>query len=140
MALQMFYRNDLVKYGTDVMAEEMELGKGALPREAVETTVMINVGSAETHNADKSFLLHTHKLRNLAIASIVCGCSCIGVLALIYAVKAREKQKVNSHDSAVYWYRKSRCMSWLSIGVWVSLLLLVPLLTILISYIFSQAE
>ncbi|XP_015267634.1 PREDICTED: transmembrane protein 265 [Gekko japonicus] len=122
------------------MAEEMELGNGTLPQEGGETTVMINVGSAETRNADKSFILRTHKLRNLAIASIICGCSCLGVLALIYAVKSREKQKMNSHDSAAYWYRKSRCMSWLSIGVWVSLLLLVPLLTILVSYIFSQAE
>lgn len=69
------------------MAEEMEFRNGALPREGGESTVMINVGSAETHNAGKSFLLRTHKLRNLAIASIICGCSCLGVLALIYAVK-----------------------------------------------------
>lgn len=69
-------------------SEEMELSNGTLPREGGETTVMmINVGPAETLNADKSFLLRTHKLRKLAIASIICGCSCIGVLALIYAVK-----------------------------------------------------
>nr|XP_056720201.1 transmembrane protein 265 [Euleptes europaea] len=120
-------------------AEEMELSNGTLPREGGETAVMINLGTAETCDPDKAFLLRTHKLRKLAIASIICGCSCIGVLALIYAVKAREKQKANSHDSA-YWAQKSRCMSMLSIGVWVSLLVMVPLLTILISYIFSQAE
>ncbi|XP_060112612.1 transmembrane protein 265 [Heteronotia binoei] len=122
------------------MAEEMELSNRTLPREGNETSVMINMGSAGTHNAKKSFLLRTHKLRNLAIASIVCGCSCIGILALIYAFKAREYQRANSHNSAAYWYRKSLRMSWLSIGVWVSLLILVPLLTILVSYIFSQAE
>ncbi|XP_077170897.1 transmembrane protein 265 [Paroedura picta] len=118
----------------------MEIGNGTLPREGDETTVMITVGSTESRNAEKSLLLRTRKLRNLAIAGIICGCSCIGVLALIYAVKAREKMKANSPDAAAYWYRKSLRMSWLSIGVWITLLLLLPLLTILISYIFSVAE
>uniref|UniRef100_A0A8C3S8Q1 Transmembrane protein 265 n=1 Tax=Chelydra serpentina TaxID=8475 RepID=A0A8C3S8Q1_CHESE len=69
-------------------------------------------------------------LRNLAIGSIVCGCSCLGVLALIYAVKVRGD----------LWARKSFRFSLLSIGVWVSLLILVPLLMGLISYLIARAE
>ncbi|XP_054849202.1 transmembrane protein 265 [Eublepharis macularius] len=122
------------------MAEEMELSNGTSAREGAETAVMINSGAMENHCSDKAFPLCVRRLRNLAIASIVCGCSCIGVLALIYAVKAREKQKANSSKEAAYWARKSQRLSFLSIGVWVSLLLLVPLSIILFSYAFSQAE
>uniref|UniRef100_A0A8C0G9Y0 Transmembrane protein 265 n=1 Tax=Chelonoidis abingdonii TaxID=106734 RepID=A0A8C0G9Y0_CHEAB len=78
-------------------------------------------------------------LRNLAIGSIICGCSCLGVLALIYAVKANEKRKTNSPDTDL-WARKSFRFSLLSIGVWVSLLILVPLLMGLISYLIARAE
>uniref|UniRef100_A0A8C8RID3 Transmembrane protein 265 n=1 Tax=Pelusios castaneus TaxID=367368 RepID=A0A8C8RID3_9SAUR len=78
-------------------------------------------------------------LRYLAIGSIVCGCSCLGVLALIYAVKANEKRKTNSPDAALWAQKSCRC-SFLSIGVCMSLLILVPLLMGLISYLIARAE
>nr|XP_020669213.1 transmembrane protein 265 [Pogona vitticeps] len=121
------------------MGEEMELRIGSPPRDG-ETAVMISTDMSRTDPPAKQPPLKMHRFRNLAIASIICGCSCIGVLALIYAVKAKEKQKNDSQDSAVYWARRSRCMSFLSIGVWLCFLILVPLSIILLSYILSQAE
>ncbi|XP_066485081.1 transmembrane protein 265 [Tiliqua scincoides] len=122
------------------MEEEMELRNGAPPRDGVETIMVNMTGVLEPETPTKVPILHMHRLRNLAIASIICGCSCTGVLALIYAIKASEKQKAGSHDSAVFWSQKSRRMSWLSISIWVSLLIMVPLLVMLISYIISRAE
>lgn len=121
------------------MEEEMELHNGAPPRD-METVMINTTGILEHETPVKVSGLHMHRLRNLAIASIICGCSCTGVLALIYAVKANEKHKAGSHDSAAFWSQKSRRMSWFSICIWVSLLIMVPLLVMLISYIISQAE
>ncbi|XP_063159132.1 transmembrane protein 265 [Candoia aspera] len=100
----------------------------------------IVLGTLESDIPDKTPPLNVHRLRNLAIASIVCGCSCIGILALIYAVKANEKQKAHSQNAAIHWARKSWLMSCLSISVWLSILILTPLLLVLISYLVSQAE
>ncbi|XP_053117524.1 transmembrane protein 265 [Hemicordylus capensis] len=120
------------------MGEEMDLSNEAAPRNGVETIVMMV--TSETDTPAKTPLLPMHRLRNLAIASIICGCSCIGVLALIYAIKASEKRKAGLHDSAVYWTQKSRCLSLLSICVWVSVLIMVPLSVWLIAYILARAE
>ncbi|KAF7238750.1 hypothetical protein EYD10_14450 [Varanus komodoensis] len=122
------------------MGEEMELSNGGFAQDGAEMVPMTTASTTQGDNPTKLPPLHLHKLRNLAIASIICGCSCIGVLALIYAIKASEKQKAGSQDVAAYWARKSRLMSVFSIAVWLCLLILVPLLVILVSYIFAQAE
>ncbi|XP_062994437.1 transmembrane protein 265 [Elgaria multicarinata webbii] len=122
------------------MGEEMELRNGSLPREEGETVVMIPTSTTGVDPPTKPPPLHLHGPRNLAITSIICGCSCIGVLALIYAIKASEKLKASSQVEADYWARRSRVMSYLSIVTWVLLLILLPLLVILLSYIFSKAE
>ncbi|KAH0626366.1 hypothetical protein JD844_001308 [Phrynosoma platyrhinos] len=115
----------------------MEPRNGSFPRDGAETSVMI---TSEMDPPAKPSPLRMHSLRNLAIASIICGCSCLGVLALIYAVKANEKQKAGSQELAIYWAQKSRCMSVLSIGVWLGLLILVPISIVLLSYLLSQVE
>ncbi|XP_042327076.1 transmembrane protein 265 [Sceloporus undulatus] len=115
----------------------METRNGSLPQDGVETSVMI---TSEMDPPAKPSPLRMHGLRNLAIASIICGCSCLGVLALIYAVKANEKQKAGSQELALRWAQKSRCLSVLSISVWLGLLILVPMSMVLLSYLLSQAE
>ncbi|XP_053883626.1 transmembrane protein 265 [Malaclemys terrapin pileata] len=124
------------------MGEEMALGvgngcAGKPTGDEAETVVMIQKGPSRPEPS--AWTPRPRALRNLAIGSIVCGCSCLGVLALIYAVKANEKRKTNSPDAAL-WARKSFRFSLLSIGVWVSLLILVPLLMGLISYLIARAE
>ncbi|XP_070583940.1 transmembrane protein 265 [Erythrolamprus reginae] len=105
-----------------------------------ESRKMAGPETIENGNLGKSPALNVHRLRNLAIASIICGCSCIGVLALIYAVKANEKQKAYCQNAAFHWARKSRLMSFLSITVWIALLILIPMLLVLMSYLISKAE
>lgn len=68
----------------------MELHNGAPPRDGVETVTINTTGILEHETPVKVSGLHMHRLRNLAIASIICGCSCTGVLALIYAVKVSD--------------------------------------------------
>ncbi|XP_067389120.1 transmembrane protein 265 [Emydura macquarii macquarii] len=124
------------------MEEEMELGlgngcAGKPTGDATETAVMIQMKLSQPELPARTPRPRT--LRYLAIGSIVCGCSCLGVLALIYAVKANEKWKTNSPDADL-WARKSFRFSLLSIGVWVSLLILVPLFIGLISYLIARAE
>ncbi|KAK9397624.1 putative transmembrane protein [Crotalus adamanteus] len=79
-----------------------------------ESRGMVVPDTLESGIPGKPPALNVHRLRNLAIASIICGCSCIGVLALIYAVKANEKQKAHSQNAAYHWARKSRLMSCLT--------------------------
>ncbi|CAM4572080.1 unnamed protein product [Caretta caretta] len=125
-----------------LMGEEMALGvgngcAGKPAGDEAETVVMIQEGPSRPEPS--AWTPRPHALRCLAIGSIVCCCSCLGVLALIYAVKANEKRKTNSPDADL-WARKSFRFSLLSIGVWVSLLILVPLLMGLISYLIARAE
>ncbi|XP_034991171.1 transmembrane protein 265 [Zootoca vivipara] len=122
------------------MEGEQELKNGTLRQDAAETIVMIPADTQEKDMPAKPPSFHKHRLRSLAIFSIICGCSCIGVLALIYAVKASEKQKAGSQVSAADWARRSRRLSVLSISVWVSLIILVPVSVYLISYLLTQAE
>ncbi|XP_032093773.1 transmembrane protein 265 [Thamnophis elegans] len=105
-----------------------------------ESRGMARPDTLESDNPGKSPALNVRRLRSLAIASIICGCSCIGVVALIYAVKANEKQKTHCQNAALHWARKSQFMSCLSIIVWVSLLILTPMLLVLMSYLIAKAE
>ncbi|XP_030065177.1 transmembrane protein 265 [Microcaecilia unicolor] len=79
-----------------------------------------------------------HKLRHLAIASIICGYSCIGIAALFYAMKAIEKEKVNRGGAGPF-RRKSIKLSIISILLWITTLILVPLFLYFLSYILAVA-
>ncbi|OCT64537.1 hypothetical protein XELAEV_18045636mg [Xenopus laevis] len=75
--------------------------------------------------------------RRLAIMSTVCGYSCVGIKALLVALKAeREEDQEESRKLS----RRSRCLSGLSIGLCVGTLVFLPLLLILLSYILAVAE
>nr|XP_033802912.1 transmembrane protein 265 isoform X2 [Geotrypetes seraphini]XP_033802913.1 transmembrane protein 265 isoform X2 [Geotrypetes seraphini]XP_033802914.1 transmembrane protein 265 isoform X2 [Geotrypetes seraphini] len=81
----------------------------------------------------------SHKLRHLAIASIICGYSCIGIAALFNAMKAVEKEKVNRVVAEPF-RRKSIKLSIISILLWLTTLILVPLFIYFLSYILAVAE
>ncbi|KAM4698719.1 transmembrane protein 265 [Rhinophrynus dorsalis] len=75
--------------------------------------------------------------RNLAIMSIVCGLSCVGVKALILALQAEHE---TDQEKSVSLSRRSRRMSALSILLWLGVLLCVPFLLVLLSYVLAVAE
>lgn len=75
------------------------------------------------------------RLRYLAAISIICGCSCLGVMALVFAIKAEER-----HEEAIYWGSRARKFILASFAVWFAVLFLGPLLLWLLSYTVAQAE
>lgn len=74
--------------------------------------------------------------KKLAISSIICGVSCIGICALINSVKAQERSSRDPVNAQRY-AQKARRLSIIAIVVWVFLLMLIPLLLVLASYLVT---
>ncbi|XP_071387204.1 transmembrane protein 265-like [Centroberyx affinis] len=75
--------------------------------------------------------------RKLAIGSIICGISCIGIVALINSVKARE---AGNPQKAEHFSRRARKFGVISIVSWLALLVLAPLLLALCSYLLTLID
>ncbi|XP_068435485.1 transmembrane protein 265-like [Clinocottus analis] len=75
--------------------------------------------------------------RKLAICSIVCGISCIGIKALINSVKA---EKTADPERAEAFTKQAKKFGIISIVVWVSLLVLTPVLFALVSYLLTLGD
>ncbi|OBS63481.1 hypothetical protein A6R68_08035 [Neotoma lepida] len=106
------------------------------------------------------------RLRYLAATSIICGCSCLGVMALVFAIKikewngavgtlgqmqgknltknlppqAEERHKAGQSEEAIYWGARAQRLILASFAVWFAVLVLGPLLLWLLSYTIAQAE
>uniref|UniRef100_A0A8C3AX56 Si:dkey-16l2.20 n=1 Tax=Cyclopterus lumpus TaxID=8103 RepID=A0A8C3AX56_CYCLU len=65
--------------------------------------------------------------RKLAICSIICGISCIGIKALISSVKA---ERTADPERAETYSKQAKKFGIISIVVWVSLLVLTPILVV----------
>ncbi|XP_063788600.1 transmembrane protein 265 [Pseudophryne corroboree] len=89
--------------------------------------------SGETHCRHFS----SCSLRRLAIMSIVCGVSCIGIKALILALRAEQEKDQPKHELLS---RRSRKFSVLSIAVFLGALVCLPFLVVFISYIMTLIE
>lgn len=77
--------------------------------------------------------------RRLAISSIICGLSCIGILALVNSVKAREARKTTPEKAKQY-SQRAKTFGIISIVVWVVILVLSPLLLVLVSYLLTLID
>ncbi|KAM3916724.1 transmembrane protein 265 [Leptodactylus fuscus] len=76
-------------------------------------------------------------LRRLAIISIVCGFSCVGIKALILALQAEQE---HDQETKLSLSRRSRRFSVLSLLLFVGALLSLPFLLVLISYLMTLIE
>ncbi|KAM7371911.1 hypothetical protein PAMP_009111 [Pampus punctatissimus] len=75
--------------------------------------------------------------RKLAICSIICGISCIGIKALINSVKAeREPNQATAEKLS----QKAKKFGIISIMMWISILVLTPMLMALISYLLTLID
>ncbi|KAJ8414203.1 hypothetical protein AAFF_G00050730 [Aldrovandia affinis] len=82
---------------------------------------------------------HIKDYKRLAIGSIICGISCIGICALINSVKVRER-RVSDPEKAQMYSNKARKLSLIAIAVWVGLLILIPVLMALVSYLLTLKD
>lgn len=72
--------------------------------------------------------------RKLAVCSIICGCSCIGIKALINSVQA---EATGDPVMAERHLRKAKKFGIISIVTWISILAAIPILMGLISYLLT---
>lgn len=75
--------------------------------------------------------------RKLAICSIICGISCIGILALKNSVKAKA---TNDPQRSKEFLRRAKKYGIISIVTWVSILASIPILMALISYLITLRD
>ncbi|XP_072273117.1 transmembrane protein 265 [Pyxicephalus adspersus] len=99
-----------------------------------ETTIFIELPK---HGAPQRKPPTFCSLRKLAIMSIVCGVSCVGIKALLLAVRAEEEVSGKDYE---FLARRSRRLSVLSIALFVGGLICLPFLVVFISYIMTLIE
>ncbi|KAM4606838.1 transmembrane protein 265 [Discoglossus pictus] len=128
------------------MAEEPTSNKmmnGAGLKEVLISTPQTTDGapsSSETTSQSRSCISSLScNTKRLAIMSIVCGLSCVGIKALLLAVEAKQEKEKNPPKYYVL-TRRARHMAILSISLWVGILVCLPLLLVLMSYILAQIE
>lgn len=83
--------------------------------------------------------------RKLAISSIICGFFCCGIPALIYSVKAEDADKAEKAEPttdrrAAKYLKRAKKWGIISIVTWVSILVSVPLLLALVSYLATLRD
>ncbi|XP_073402400.1 transmembrane protein 265 [Dendrobates tinctorius] len=86
---------------------------------------------------DRSRRLPSCSLRRLAIVSIICGVSCVGIRALILALQAEQECDQEMRGALS---RRSRRVSVLSILLFLGFLLSLPFLLVLVSYLMTLIE
>ncbi|KAL2100959.1 hypothetical protein ACEWY4_002720 [Coilia grayii] len=77
--------------------------------------------------------------RKLAIASIICGLSCVGATALIYSVKAEERKQCDPQNAQLY-SDKAKCRAVTAIALGVAIPILLMVLVILGSYLLTLID
>lgn len=75
--------------------------------------------------------------RNLAVCSIICGISCIGISALINSVKAEQEP---NQAAAEKFSQRAKKFGIISIATWVAVLVLTPVLMALVSYLITLKD
>ncbi|KAJ3600509.1 hypothetical protein NHX12_031490 [Muraenolepis orangiensis] len=71
--------------------------------------------------------------RRLAICSIICGLTCIGITSLIYSAREELNQ-----EKAQMFSKKAKKYGILSIVVWIIILVSLPCLVVLGSYLLTK--
>ncbi|XP_036373790.1 transmembrane protein 265-like [Megalops cyprinoides] len=79
---------------------------------------------------------HVRDYRRLAIGSIICGMSCIGIFALINSVKVRERRTSDPEKAQIYSHKAWK-FSLIAIAVWVGVIILIPVLMALVSFLLT---
>ncbi|KAJ8284310.1 hypothetical protein COCON_G00031600 [Conger conger] len=124
------------------VSREKNTGMAKIPKSGTAENVTLETGPdfrnmSRMHNDISTS--HIRDYRWLAIASIICGISCIGISALINSVKVQERRESDPEKAQVY-SGNARKLSFIAIAVWVGLLILIPMLMALLSYLFTLQD
>ncbi|EQB77959.1 helicase SRCAP [Camelus ferus] len=128
------------KAKTNLHPRREENGKSDLVMEDEEKAVEVLVSNMEAAHSPSPIRCCWLRLRYLAATSVVCGCSCLGVLALVFAIKAEERHKAGRLEEAMHWGARARRFILASFATWLAVLILGPVLLWLLSYAIAQAE
>ncbi|XP_037545147.1 transmembrane protein 265-like [Nematolebias whitei] len=95
-------------------------------------------GDEERGNAGPPVLFCNHKHhRRLAVCSVICGLSCIGIHALKYSFMA---EHARGTEKAKNLSRRAKKWSVISIVTWVSIIVSIPILMALFSYLATLKD
>ncbi|KAK0153742.1 Transmembrane protein 265 [Merluccius polli] len=75
--------------------------------------------------------------RRLAVSSIICGLSCIGIMSLVYSVKAETARTSKDQEN---FSKQARKYGMISIVVWLAILITFPVLIVLVSYLLTLID
>ncbi|XP_073505157.1 transmembrane protein 265 [Phyllobates terribilis] len=115
------------------MSDNQKLQNGA-----AEEEIQIFIRPAVQQNRkERTRRVPSCSLRRLAIVSIVCGVSCVGIKALILALQAEQECEQEMRGALS---RRSRRFSVLSILLFMGILLSLPFLLVLVSYLMTLIE
>ncbi|KAM8845228.1 transmembrane protein 265-like [Spinachia spinachia] len=112
---------------------------GAQDEEGVPLTTVPGVGATQNEHATSpawSRCDDPHH-RKLAICSVICGITCIGICALTKSVEA---QREADPERAAALSKRAKRFGIISIAVWVSALALTPMLLMLVSYLLTLGD
>ncbi|KAJ8364408.1 hypothetical protein SKAU_G00132390 [Synaphobranchus kaupii] len=119
----------------------LDQGMANIPKSATGENITMETGPdleniSRMHNDITS---HVRDYRWLAIGSIICGISCIGICALINSVKVRERRESDPEKAQVY-SDDARKLSFIAIAVWIGLIILIPVMMAIISYLLTLKD
>ncbi|KAJ4932600.1 hypothetical protein JOQ06_011018 [Pogonophryne albipinna] len=116
--------------------ETSEIKMEEVPLNTIPGTGGTTVISISERCAAASCCCEERNHRILAICSIICGLSCIGISALINSVKA---ENTTGQERKNFLKRAKKC-GIISIVVWFAILVSIPILMAIISYIITLKE
>ncbi|KAG9350035.1 hypothetical protein JZ751_026388 [Albula glossodonta] len=114
----------------------VKMTKSAIPVAGEHVSLQTVPGTGNMTGAHAFSSGPVRDYRRLAIGSIICGISCIGIYALINSVKAWERRESDPENAEIY-SNKARKWSFFAIAAWVGLLILIPVLMALVSYLLT---
>lgn len=100
---------------------------------------MTSTGAGGCSSECSCTLFHGPQHRTLAVASIICGCTPLGIVSLVNSVQAREALPHSPEKSKQY-SRTAKKFGILSIMVWLLFLILLPVLVVLISFLLTLKD
>ncbi|XP_072890319.1 transmembrane protein 265-like [Hemitrygon akajei] len=128
----------------EARGEEVDGNPARVNGDLNDNKALINVKEMEEEEVDEGRICNFWRTKRrffwLSICSVIFGCSCVGIYALISAVKATERNIQGDVEAARKLRRRAVKFSHLSFLVLVASVLLSLLFIVIVSYLVRLAE